>query len=151
NPETGNAVFPLGEPQTIDTTLVAGLVEKNKFDADALHDTARAVAKLYKAALAQQIPEDHIHVVGGSSRFSGLRKKKGLADAEKEDIIRKNKEALARAVADEQVHRPLQFIDVADEAEMYFKGTVPRPFADKAVLYDIGSGSTKGACLAAGD
>jgi hypothetical protein len=148
--ENGNAVYPTGDPQTIDTTLVAGLVEKSKFDDDALRDTVGALAKLYKAALAKKVPEEHIYLVGGSSLFSGLRKKKGLADADKEDIIRKNKEALARAVQ-EKVGKPLKFIDLADEAELYFKGTVPRPYADKAVLYDIGSGSTKGACLAAGD
>jgi hypothetical protein len=149
DPDGDNAVYLLGDPQTIDTTLVAGLVEKNKFDDDALRDTVGAVDKLYRAARKQKVPEDHIHIVGGSSVFSGLRKKKGLPDAEKEAIVRKNKEVLGQAVQ-AKVGKPAQFIDAADEAELYFKGTVPRPHAEQSVVYDIGSGSTKGACQGAG-
>jgi hypothetical protein len=144
SPEFGFDVEPQGDPETVNTTLVAGLEANNRFDPDALTDTARAVAKLCEGARAKNVPDDHLYVVGSSGLFGALRKKKGMPDAEKEDLIRANKEALSQAVQ-RQAGKAVRFIDAADEAERSFKGIVPRPYVNDAVLYDIGSGNTKAA------
>ncbi len=139
----GYKVYPQDEPQTINTSLVTGLEDRKRFDDDALRETARAVARLCKEAQTKyKVPEGHVYVIGGSSLFSGLRKKN---DPGAEEVIRKSKDELARAVQ-ETAGRTIRFIEAADEAELLFKGTVPTPYADRAVLYDVGSGSTRGAC-----
>jgi hypothetical protein len=150
SPEFGFDVEPQGDPETVNTTLVAGLEASNRFDPGALAETARAVAKLCAAARARHVPEGHLYVVGSSGLFSALRKKAGLSDAEKEDLVRANREALSGEVQ-RLTGKPVHFIDVAEEAERSYKGIVPRPYADDAVLYDIGSGNTKGAYPQGGD
>lgn len=145
NPEFGYDVQPQGDPETVNTTLVAGLATNDHFDPDALADTARAVAKLYDGARTKyNVPEEHIYIVGSSGLFSALRKRKNLSEAQKEDLVRSNKEALAQAVQ-AKVGKRVHFIEAADEAEQLFKGIVPPRRAADAVMYDIGSGSTKGA------
>ncbi len=121
---------------TKNTTLVAGLAAGGRFDADALKDTAGAVAGFAaRMRKEQHVPPERLYVVGSSGLFSAL--------AGKADAIVANQEALAAAVRD-ACGLQIQFIDVRREVELSVEGTIPARDADTAVLFDVGSGNTKG-------
>jgi exopolyphosphatase/pppGpp-phosphohydrolase len=121
---------------TKNTTLTAGLAASGRFNADAVRDTAGAVAA-FAARMRQEyrVPPERLYVVGSSGLFSAL--------AGKEDAIAANRDLLAAAVRD-ACGLAIQFIDVCREVELSVEGTIPARDAETAALFDIGGGNTKG-------
>jgi exopolyphosphatase/pppGpp-phosphohydrolase len=128
--------------KTENTTLVAGLASSGRFEATALQDTAKAVAR-FAAQMEKEynVPAERLYVVGSSGLFSAL--------VDKPDAIKANQEALAAAVRD-TCGLKITFIDVKREVELSVAGTVPARDAGRAVLLDVGSGNTKGGYRDAG-
>jgi exopolyphosphatase/pppGpp-phosphohydrolase len=121
---------------TQNTTLVAGLASSGHFDAEALKETAAAVAKFAgQMQKDHKVPPERIYVVGSSGLFSAL--------AGKKDDIKTNQEALASAVRD-ACGLKMTFISVEREVELSIVGAVPPKYLGSALLLDVGSGNTKG-------
>jgi hypothetical protein len=147
DPDLGFDVEPLNDAKTINTALGTALLPSNDFAPDALRDTVRAVVLLYKQARAKySVPKDQIYIVGSSGLFTALRGNKSLTPEQTAAAVRRNKEALSGAVQKE-IGMPVRFIEVEEEATRSFKGIVPRPYVNDAVLIDVGGGNTKGAAL----
>jgi exopolyphosphatase/pppGpp-phosphohydrolase len=118
------------------TTLTAGLGASGRFDADALKNTAAAVARFAEQMQREnKVPAERIYVVGSSGLFSAL--------GNKADAIKANEEALAGAIRD-ACGLKIRYIDVAREVELSVAGVVPTRYAGTALLFDVGSGNTKG-------
>lgn len=118
------------------TTLTAGLAASEKFADPALKDTATAVAR-FAARMRKEhrVPDARIHVVGSSGLFSAI--------AGKNDAIKANQEALAKAIR-EACELPIGFINVQREIELSIAGIVPPRLSGTSLVLDIGSGNTKG-------
>lgn len=124
--EPGAKNLPSLEPKyskDVNTNLVSSKVA-NRFSADAIRDTAAAVAELLGEMKARQ-PDCKAFVVGSSSVNKG-----------------ENKDELARAVAEKTELPSVDFVTPEQEARFAFIGSVPRKLWDSSAVVDIGSGNS---------
>jgi exopolyphosphatase/pppGpp-phosphohydrolase len=121
---------------THNSTLVAGVAAKGKFEPAAMKDAGEAVARFATEMEKKYgVPPANIYVVGSSGLFSPI-----ATDAA---AVAANRAELAKAVRAAS-GRPMDFITDRQEAHLSIVGIVPRQFQDTSALIDIGSGNTKG-------
>ena len=121
---------------TKNTTLVEGIATSGKFDAAALKDTAGTILRTAEEMEAKhKVPKENIYIVASSGIFTPI-----ATDAK---AVAANRGELAKAIL-AVAGRPMDFITVAQEAQLSIKGIVPTKFLGTSVLLDIGSGNTKG-------
>ena len=115
---------------TIDTTLVAGMREDSHrrvwFSEVAIEEAADAVETLFEQVqFGHGVPPDHIFLVGSSS----------LPAAANRDLL------VAELGA--RVGKTIQFIELKVEIERLLRGVVPERHQRRALVIDVGSGTTK--------
>jgi exopolyphosphatase/pppGpp-phosphohydrolase len=121
---------------TVNTTLSAGLLQSERFDPSAVHETAVAVREFSERIRREyRVSAKGIFLVGSSGLFSAIEAKPGQVSA--------NQAALSDALHEATGQR-IAFLNVVREVELSFVGTVPRASVDTALLVDVGSGNTKG-------
>jgi exopolyphosphatase/pppGpp-phosphohydrolase len=133
---TGYEVKKASSLGTTNTTLSARVGAAGELDPAAVKATVGAVST-YLAVMEKKhkVPSGNIYVVGSSGIFAAVEAdSKAVAAGQKE---------LAAAVR-KGTGRELDFITVAQEAELSIVGTIPRAYRASSLLIDIGSGNTKG-------
>jgi exopolyphosphatase/pppGpp-phosphohydrolase len=121
---------------TKNMTLVKGIATSGKFDAKDLQETAAIIrSTAEEMETKHKVPKENIYIVASSGIFTPIAK-----DAKAVAANRAELEKAIRKVAD----RSMDFITVAQEAQLSIKGIVPSKFLGTSVLLDIGSGNTKG-------
>jgi exopolyphosphatase/pppGpp-phosphohydrolase len=127
-----------------DTTnlgLVAGIAQTGQVDARTLDEAAATVARYSDRMKTEfRVKPEHVYIVGSSGLFSPL--------AGKDDRIRANQQAIAAAIR-QATGAAMDFIDPRREVELSIKGALPPKDWDQAVLFDVGSGNTKGGYVGA--
>ena len=125
----GEAVMPM---KTVNTTIMSGVAQTGKFTPAAMEETVAEIQKIYQKMTGEfQVAPERIFVIASS----GLRK------PDKADVD--NKEELIQKV-DKAVGEKLEFLSSEDEVTFSIVGVVPIQDRRRALLMDIGSGSTKG-------
>jgi hypothetical protein len=125
-------------PLTANPTLVAGLKEKQMFAPDALRDVGQIVANFCERFRTRyQVPAERTYVIASSGLFEPIRNRS--------DLLAVNRQHLSEAVR-AAAGREVVFIEVAQELELTFRGTVAPADVDDALLLDVGSGSSKACC-----
>jgi hypothetical protein len=127
-----------------ETNLVKGMDKRDYFDPAAYEDTVNTIRGFYEQlGKDHKIPPEHIHIVGGSGLFKILRERKDLTEEARDELIRKNRALLTKAVL-RVTDRPLDCIDVFQEVGFQVTGLIPDRYAPVAALIDIGTSSTRG-------
>jgi len=114
------------------TTVVAGVAPGGLYSAEAIRDTAVEAGKFAQKIRDEfQVPPQNLRVVGSS----------GLPQAS-------NRDELAKAVREATgAYEPMEFLTPCREVQLTILGLIPEAERNRALLVDVGSGSTKGGFL----